>query len=315
MPKLRNIHKIIDPEIRAKNLRALNLYLRGKFWDLTRPRAPDPIFIVGCSRSGTTVTYETFAASSALLSIGHEIPEFWDSLWGPNNNGWESEAAGEKNALPEHRDAAMRLFYQRMGIGRVLDKTCINVMRIPYLYRLFPQARFIYIQRDGRDNISSMMEGWRHGGHFGLSQFLGPFPDEIAINGGEFHDWSFFLAPGWQNYNHATLEEVCAFQWISANRLALDAKIIIPEQQWVQLRYEDIFTRPVEMFEQAFAQLNIPFEDAVRQRCLNLGARPTSIVNGMPKQQKWKSQNPDAITRILDKITPIMLELGYDPND
>lgn len=43
------------------------------------------------------------------------------------------------------------------------------------------------IQRDGRDNIRSMMDGWRMGRtdvHFELSQFCGPFPEEVSINGG-----------------------------------------------------------------------------------------------------------------------------------
>ena len=93
MPSLRNLHKLLDPEIRAKNLRALRFAMRGLYWDLVRSQATDPVFVVGCSRSGTTITYETIAMSSHLLSFGHEIPEFWDSLWGPRHNGWESEAA------------------------------------------------------------------------------------------------------------------------------------------------------------------------------------------------------------------------------
>ena len=44
------------------------------------------------------------------------------------------------DARPEHRDAALRYFYQRLGAGWVLDKTCINVMRIPYLHALFPRC-------------------------------------------------------------------------------------------------------------------------------------------------------------------------------
>jgi len=315
MPNIKKIYKLLDPEILAKNIHALKLYLRGKQWDLLQPETKDPVFLVGCSRSGTTVAYESFANSSQLLSIGYEIPQFWNSLWGPKHNNWESEAATTDNACPEHRTAAMRHFYQCIGLGRILDKTCINVMRIPYLYSLFPNARFIYIQRDGRDNISSMMDGWRHSGHFRLSQFLGEFPEDVSINNGEFHEWSFFLPPGWRKYNHSSLEEVCAFQWISANRLALTAKKTIPEHQWVHLRYEDIFTRPVEMFEQAFAQLELPFEDTVREHCATINSRPTSIVNGMPKQQKWKSHNPDAILRILKTITPMMLELGYEPDE
>lgn len=316
MPKLSHVHKLLDREIRAKNLQALKWELRGIWYDLARPSMPDPVFIVGCSRSGTTITYETLAASPQFLKFGWEIPQFWDNLHGPLNNGWESEAAGAEDAKPEHRRAALRYFYQRLGLGWVLDKTCINVMRIPYLIKLFPQAKFVYIQRDGRDNISSMMDGWRLGrtdGDFHLSQFFGPFPKPVAINGGEFTDWAFFLAPGWQDYNRASLEEVCAFQWNSANRLALEAKEYIPPEQWIQLRYEDIFEDPLAMFGTAFEKLGIPFDQTLQSQCTHL--RPTSIVKGVPKKQKWKEHNPEAIRRILPTIRPLMLELGYDPDD
>ncbi len=131
MPKLSSIHKLLDPEIRAKNLRALRWELRGLWYDLTRLAMPDPVFVVGCSRSGTTLTYETLAASPQFLKFGWEIPQFWNGLYGPLNNGWESEAGGAEQARPEHRHAALRYFYVRLGPGWVLDKTCINVMRIP----------------------------------------------------------------------------------------------------------------------------------------------------------------------------------------
>jgi hypothetical protein len=316
MPSLRNLHKLLDPEIRAKNLRELRYQLRGLWWDATRPAMPDPVFVVGCSRSGTTVTYETLATTPQLLTFGWEIPQFWNSLHGPLNNGWHSEAAGAEQARPEHRDAAFRYFYQRLGAGWVLDKTCINTLRLPYLYALFPNAKFVFIQRDGRDNISSMMDGWRMGrtdGRFELSQFFGPFPVPVAINGGEFGEWAFFLAPGWREYNHASLEEVCAFQWTSANRMALDAKKIIPPAQWIHLRYEDIFERPVEMFREAFEGLGIPYTEKLQTRCANL--RPTSVVKGAPKRQKWREHNPEAIERILNRIRPLMKEMGYDADD
>lgn len=313
MPQLRNLHKLLDPEIRTKNLRALGWALRGLRWDLAHPSVPDPVFVVGCSRSGTTITYETLAASQQFVSFGWEIPQFWNGLHGPLTNGWHSEAAGADDAHPAHRAAALRYFYQRIGSGWVLDKTCINVMRVPYLHKLFPQATFVFIQRDGRDNISSMMDGWRIGrsdGRFELSQFFGPFPDPVAINGGEFKEWSFFLAPGWRQYNHASLEEVCAFQWLSANRMALEAKKNIPATQWIHMRYEDIFEHPVEMFRAVFTKLGIPFTPAMQIRCKNL--QPTSVVSGTPKQQKWKEHNPEAVDRILPMIAPLMQELGYE---
>ena len=318
MNPMAKLKKLLDPEIRAKNLRALRYAARGLAWDIAQPAQPDPNFLVGCSRSGTTVTYETLAAAPQLLKFGYELPDFWDGLYGPLNNGWESEAAGEAQARPEHRAAALRFFYQRLGAGQVLDKTCINTLRLPYLYALFPDARFVFIQRDGRDNISSMMDGWRHGrtdGGFGLCHFFGPSPDPVEINSGEFAEWHFFLPPGWRAYNQASLEEVFAFQWVSANRLALDAKRLIPPERWVHLRYEELFERPVEMFEQAYSQLDLPFTTEVRERCTSLHKRPTSIVKGGPQKQKWRQHNPGAIERILPMIRPLMAEMGYETDD
>jgi len=312
MTRLAHLYKLLDPDIRAKNLRAVRYASRGRYWTLMRPEAPDPIFIVGCSRSGTTVTYETIAAAPGLLSFGWEIPEFWENLHGPQSCGWASHAAAASDARPEHRAAAQRYFFERLGRGQVLDKTCINVLRVEYLHALFPNARFIYLHRDGRDNVSSLMEGWRHDGHFGLTKLLGPFPCEVAVNGGEFADWSFFLPPGWQAYNDASLEDVCAFQWLTANRMALDAGRLVPPAQWLPLRYEDVFDRPVEMFRRVFEWLELPFDDAVRARCAALASAPTSIVRGAPKRQKWKEHNPEAIRRILPKIRALQLELGYD---
>lgn len=316
IPKGSKLLKLRDPQIRAKNLRALGYAARGAWWDAVHPSMPDPVFVVGCSRSGTTVTYETLAAAPQFLSFGFEIPEFWNGLYGPLNNGWQSEAADAEAGKPGHRDAALRYFYQRLGRGQALDKTCINTLRIPYLNQLFPDARYVFIQRDGRDNISSMMDGWRYGrtdGAFGLTRFFGPSPEPVAINGGEFQEWHFFLPPGWRDYNRASLEEVCAYQWLTANRLALDAKALIPNANWIHLRYEDLFERPVDMFRGAFEQLGLPFSADLEARCTSL--QPTSIVKGAPRRQKWREHNPDAIVRILPMIAPLMREMGYDVDD
>lgn len=311
MPRIGNIHKLLDPEIRKKNVLHARYYLRGLYWNIMRPESTDPIFVVGCSRSGTTVTYETIASAPGLLSFGFELPQFWNGLWGPAFNDWDSESASSKDTRPGHRDNALSFFYQRLGRGQVLDKTCINVMRVPYLHALFPKAKFIYIHRDGRSNISSMMDGWRDG-RFELTQFLGKFPEAVNIEDGKFKEWHFFLPPSWRDYNNASLEEACAYQWKISNRMALDAKNNIPDDQWIQLKYEDIFERPVEMFREAFDKIGIQYTDELQEICRSLHRRPTSIVQGAPSLEKWRKQNPDAIERISMSIKPIMQELGYE---
>lgn len=314
--KIAKLGKLTDPEIRAKNLRALEYRFKELAFPLVRTKMPDPVFVIGCSRSGTTITFETLAKAGCFKHFSYELPGFWNGLYGPATNNWDSEAATAADAKPEHRERALAHFYARLGQGQVLDKTCINTLRVGYLHALFPNARFVFIRRDGRDNVSSLIDGWRLGrtdGSFGLEKFHGPSPTPVAINNGEFTEWHFFLPPGWREFNRSSLEEVCAFQWISANRLALDAARDIPADQWIAVRYEDIFERPAEMFREVFERLDIPFTPAQRQHCEQLSSHPTSIVKGVPTQQKWKMHNPESISRILSMIKPLMKEMGYDP--
>lgn len=312
MPKLRNLHKLLDREIRAKNLRAMRERVRGAWWDFRGQRMPAPVFLVGCSRSGTTVSYETLAASDELISIGYELPQFWDGLWGPAHNGWESEAATADAARSAHRDAFFRFFYARVGKGRILDKTCINILRIPYLLELFPDAHFVYLYRDGRANVSSLIDGWESTGHFGLTQFLGESPVPVAIDGGRFREWSFFLPPGWRDYNNATLERVCAFQWVKANEMALDARSLVPSAQWTEIRYEDLLDQPVATFERVFGRLGLVFDQRLRELCGKLTDRPTSLVSGVPDRDKWKKRNGQRVERVMPQLTPMLQRLGYD---
>ena len=137
----------------------------------------------------------------------------------------------------------------------------------------------------------------------------------LAINSGESNEWPSFLVPGWRDYNQASLEEVCTYQWITTNTMALEAKEIISPQQWIQLRCEDMFEDAVEMFSPLFKRLGIEFDHNLETRCAGFNKRPTSKVKGAPKQQKWKTHNPEAIERTLEKSRPLMQNLGYDEDD
>jgi hypothetical protein len=66
------------------------------------------------------------------------------------------------------------------------------------------------------------------------------------------------------------------------------------------------------MFREAFERLGVPFTEEMAAQCAHL--RPTSVVKGVPKRQKWREHNPEAIERILPTIRPLMIELGYDPD-
>ncbi|MDO6524840.1 sulfotransferase [Motilimonas sp. 1_MG-2023] len=306
------LHKLTSADYLHKNLTALKQELKGQWWQITQPNTPDPIFIIGCSRSGTTVTFETLGESNEVVSLGYETPQLWHKLHGPQHNQWHSEAATAEDAQPAHRNAYFKHYYQRLSHGQILDKTCINILRLPYLYQLFPNAKFVFLYRNGRDNISSLMDGWRNHNHFGLNQFLGASPEPVNIEHGEFNQWHFFLPPQWRDYNQSSLAEVCAMQWLSANNLALEAKQLIPPQQWVELQYEQFIAQPVAQINRVCQQLELNFNPQMQRHCEQLSSRPTSMVSGKPEPEKWKKRNYDAIVSIQDTIAPLMQKLGYE---
>jgi hypothetical protein len=80
MPSLRNLHKLLDSEIRAKNVRAIKLAVRGLYWDLVRSQAPDPVFVVGCSRGRSVVAVDV-PAGAPLVLFPHDPAAAAECLW------------------------------------------------------------------------------------------------------------------------------------------------------------------------------------------------------------------------------------------
>lgn len=67
----------------------------------------------------------------------------------------------------DYADAVRRVFAlyaRRQGKPRYGDKTAVHVLSIAVLARLFPEARFVHIIRDGRDVALSWLDtGWDFG--------------------------------------------------------------------------------------------------------------------------------------------------------
>ena len=155
---------------------------RNILWPLVKPRFPRSIFIVGCSRSGTTAVYKTLSLATGLASLHKESHGFWNDLHPPRENGWESQSLGSEQANKKDQEAASKFFYRYLGARRFVDKANQNCFRIPYLNKLFPNPFFVYVKRDGRDNINSLMHGWDRPDEFGA--WSKDLPSEVKIDNG-----------------------------------------------------------------------------------------------------------------------------------
>jgi hypothetical protein len=287
---------------------ALQRGFRNFIFPIVNPKFERPIFIIGCSRSGTTVIYKVLSMATGLASMQKESHEFWNSLHPPSENGWDSHMLLASHASERDRQEVSRFFYRHIGSCRFIDKANQNCFRISYLYALFPSAYFVYVKRDGRDNINSLIHGWGRPGEFGNWSYI--LPADVQIDNGKYRRWCFFLFPGWKSFLKASIEDVCAKQWIEANEAVLSAKHNIPPSQWIEVFYEDIIHSPVETFQKLFEQLNLTFSDEIKRHCDNLASKPYNAFS-RPRLNKWKEENRERIERITPKISETMRKIGY----
>jgi hypothetical protein len=281
---------------------------RNLIWPLVRHRFEKPVFIVGCSRSGTTVGYKVLSMAKRLASLEKESHDFWNSLHPPEEKNWDSHSLDAEDVSERDRMDVSRYFFKHLGMRRFVDKANQNCFRIPYLLELFPDAIFIYVKRDGRDNVNSLIHGWGKPDEF--AAWSRSLPYDVEVDNGQYRRWCFFLFPGWRNYLQSPVEEVCAQQWISANGSVISFHTQEPGMDWIEIFYEDLLSRPLEIFRELFERLDIPFTDDVKDHCSDLLSNPYNVFSP-PRLNKWEEENTERIERIIPVIQDTMMKMGY----
>jgi hypothetical protein len=141
-----------------------------------RDDVPQPIFILGFPRSGTTLT-EQVLASHARIRPGGELPftaeltDFIETLFDAPFPAAVARIADERSAI-QLRDfyLARAEAYGLLGEGAdyFTDKMPLNEIYLPLLRLAFPQAPLIAVSRDPRDVLVSVMQhDMTHGFHCG----------------------------------------------------------------------------------------------------------------------------------------------------
>lgn len=267
-----------------------------------------PIFVIGGPRSGTHFLYLTLRGHSQLAhwrpSEAHEV---WEADYHPALRGWDSNVLTAADITPDAAARIRRSFYLCAGSRRrFLDKTPRNVLRVPFIDALFEDARYIFLQRDGRETVNSLINAWR-------SQRYRTYklPQPHSIPGTDPVWWKFVLYPGWREDTSGPLEVVAAKQWWMSNDYALDALEAIDEHRWMKVRYEDVVDHPVEEFGRMMDFLELPYEEDVRVKAAATKTTPVNTVTP-PEQGKWRRENREAIESILPAIARTMRRLSYE---
>jgi hypothetical protein len=254
------------------------------------------------------------AAAQGLDPWYYDVPEATLARWFPGEPPTGPPYAHETGEIPPFtfvEPAEWPTADQREAGLRILDKDPGLSYRLPFLDALFPDARYLFVVRDGRAAVSSLIEAWRHPRWF----FTYRLPPELRLAIPGYTDtmpggdrwWNLQLPPSWEAWRDRPLEEVCAHQWqASVESMLADADPILRRGDGMVVRYEELVARPREVLAAAAETAQIDADPLVGDADLPQVASATPA-----SAAKWR-HNEDLIARILPIIAPTQSRLGYD---
>lgn len=222
-----------------------------------------PLIIIGAPRSGTNALRDALCATSAF----HTWPcDELNPLWRTRNSRHATDELPASAARPEVRSEIRAAFAKRAAIdpaAMVVEKTCANTLRLPFVHAVFPDAAFVEIVRDGRDATASAALRWKGEFELGYSleklrwvprhelpklvvrQLRNRRQDQIRPVGAAVAQWG----PVWSGLHGltasgATADEVSGRQWIACVRAHTEFFDRTGAPPSLRIRYEDFVADP-----------------------------------------------------------------------
>jgi len=235
-------------------------------------RVTKPTFILGTGRSGTTIL-------GIVLSMHREVgflnepKALWHSfhpeedLIGSYARNDARYRLSDAEATPKRIEHAHRLFgaYLRVTFSqRVVDKYPELIFRVPFVKGLFPDAKFLFLVRNGWDTCHSI-EGWsnrlgeqvadethdwwgvdRRKWNMLVEQIVPEHPD-LAVNADAMRCWT-------------KQTDMAAVEWIVTMREGLRLMREYPAEV-MRVDYEDLCRSPRQKIQEIAAFMEISPDD------------------------------------------------------
>ncbi len=240
-----------------------------------------------------------------MQTEGHIL---WDEFHHPRDRDWDSDALGAEDLGERERQYVYRALKLVVRGRRFVDKTPESCLRISYLDALFPEATFVFLRRRAADNVNSLLEAWRARPRFVKYRLPERLTGLGPLSGNR---WSLVLVPGWRELRNASLEEICARQYIACNETVLEARAAMDESRWVDVTYEDFVADAVKELPRLYGTLELRYTAEAERFAAGLRRNVAATSLTAPKPEKWREQNPEAIERIRSLVEPIERRLGY----
>lgn len=229
--------------------------------------------VIGCARSGTSILGELIAAHPQVKYI-FEAHDVWESAGAGENDSHRLSAA---HATPQVRQYIRHWFQQQQqGARLIAEKSPRNILRIPFLQEVFPEAKIIHIIRDGRDVACSLLPG---------------------IGGSE---WRHLKPPSWRTLFTQQRGIVrCALAWKKIMEIALHDLAAVPH---LRVRYEQLVAHPQKVARTLIRYLNLPEDPAVIRFCNKIQNATTESYHARSQRQWYRPDHQWRVGRWRENI-------------
>lgn len=256
-----------------------------------------PVFIVSPPRSGSTMLFEALSQSPDACTIGGESHlmlevDLASGSLGTIARGYPSNRLDAGDATPAIADELRGRFHAAVfdregqrppGPIRLLEKTPKNALRVPFLARVFPDARFVYLYRDPREVLASMLEAWESG----------RFRTYPNLPGWTGLQWSLLLIPGWRDLVGKPLPEIVAAQWSVTTRMLLDDLEHLPSAQCTAVSYDRFIANPDAEIRKLCARLDLRWD-----RPLGTTLPKARYTVSAPRSGKWRARESEILPQL-----------------
>ncbi|MDZ7809391.1 MAG: sulfotransferase [Arhodomonas sp.] len=122
--------------------------------------AYQPVVIIGAPRSGTNMLRDVLCSLDGVTTWPCDEINY---IWRHGNLRYPSDELPPERATGSVRRYIRRQFdwvARRYGAETVVEKTCANSLRVPFVDAVVPEAKYLFIRRDGLDAVGSAMDRW-----------------------------------------------------------------------------------------------------------------------------------------------------------
>ncbi len=305
---------------------------------LRRDPLERPILVIGAARSGTSMV-------SGFFKLHPDVV-----VWIEPNYVWKRkfawlghDAIPGKAATPRHAEELRKYFRDHClahGGGTLCEKTPSNSLRLDFVSRVLPGARFVHIVRDGRNAAVSARAHWsgnlhqitrdpKYGASVSKLKVARYFATTMAAKAAQpaaLRDLPFYLPRlaryvrrhlGWkapdvwgprfpgirEAIRERSLIEVCALQWqacVDAESAFFEAH---PEVDVIHVKYEDLCANPRDQIEAIFRFCGLEMNEAIAAKSGELMA---------PDWDAWRKKlKPEEIDKVDALVGDTLARLGY----